>query len=197
MDLYLLMCKREGDRMFMQWYVTGCEKAAAQDENYVFPKKYHGYKELIRDYIGAVKRLDEFLFKGTEKQLPKKKEEKLRSKSKSKELRRLPSTAAPKLDAQRVVGQMQQSIKKINQIPIYRPRPAMLRQLIIRSATVTRDALAAMMLEQKQAKDVELLKYCHVMGIVPQEEEGKPIIEYHHQGMVNALARPAGRRSRR
>ena len=60
----------------MQWYVLRCDKeaaaAAAQEETYVFPKKYHNYKDIIREYIGEIKRLEEFLLKGTEKLLPKK-----------------------------------------------------------------------------------------------------------------------------
>jgi len=194
--MYVLMCKREGDRLFMQWYVTKCDKAAAQDENYVFPKKYHGYKDRIRDYIGEIKRLDEFLFKGTEKLLPKKKEGKLQAKSsKSKELRRQPSTIPPKLDVQKYLGQMQKSMSKINQIPVYRLKHAMLRQLIVRSATVKQKELAAMVLELKGAKEVALVKYCHAMGIVPQEEEGKPVIEYRlgivggGEGTVNVVIR--------
>lgn len=94
----------------MQWYVSKCDKAAAQDANYVFPKKYHGYKEIIRDYIGEIKRLDEFLFKGTEKLLPKKKEDKAKAKAAKAKDKTLSSTslasAGPKLDAEKCVGQL-------------------------------------------------------------------------------------------
>jgi len=82
--MYFHMVKRQGDREYMQWFVTKCDKDSAialeQEENYVFPKKYHRYKDIIRDYIGEIKKLDEFLFKGTEKLLPKKKGDPTKSK---------------------------------------------------------------------------------------------------------------------
>ena len=37
------------------------------------------------------------------------------------------------------------------------------------------------------AKKLELIKYCHAMGIIPQEEEGKPVIEYEGMGTVNKM----------
>ena len=42
-----------------------------------------------------------------------------------------------------------------------------------------------MVLEFEAARKPELVKYCYAMGIVPQEEEGKPVIEYEGMGTVN------------
>ena len=55
----------------------------------------------------------------------------------------------------------------INQIPVYSLKPELLRQLILKAATVKPKELAAMVLSLKEAKKVELVKYCHSMGIVP------------------------------
>ena len=132
----------------MQWFVNKCDKesdkALEQEENYVFPKKYHNYKDIIRDYIGEIKRLDEFLFKGTEKLLPKKKDDKSKAKVKEKKVNQ-------PLDVHKYVGQLWKSVKTVNKIPTYNLKPEMLRQLIIRTATVKPKDLAAMVIEHKES----------------------------------------------
>lgn len=123
--------------------------------------------------------------------MPKKKEEKPKAKAAKAKDNTLSSTsltsAAPKLDVEKCVGQLRKSISKINQIPVYRLKPTMLKSLILRSGTVKQKELTAMVQEVKKAREVALLKYYQQIGIVPQEEEGRPVIEYHDGNTVNAL----------
>ena len=68
------------------------------------------------------------------------------------------------------------SMEYINKIPVYQLKPEKLRQLIIRAATVKPKELTTLVASMEAAKKLELIKYCHAMGIIPQEEEGKPVI---------------------
>lgn len=167
----------------MQWYMLKCDKAAkaaaAEGQQYTHPKKYFSYKEVIRDCIGEVKRLDEFLFKGTEKLLPKVKAAKTKAKGKDAQ--------ASSVELYKyAVSELQKG-----GMPNTRLRPSKLKQIIIRSAVVNSSTakqkeLAAMVAQLKKAKDVDDLKFCKQMGIVPQEGEGQEVLEYRDGRMVNA-----------
>jgi hypothetical protein len=145
--MYVRLCKKDGDQRFMQWYISkydnAAKAAAAEGRQYTYPKKYFSYKQVIRDCISEVKKLDEFLFKGTEKHLPKSKPTKTKGKGKDQ----LSSVELYKY----AVSELQKG-----GMPNTRLRPSKLKQIIIRcaqvnSSTAKQKDLANMVAQLKKA----------------------------------------------